>query len=446
VRRAIVVAVTLLAAPARAGELDLSGLLGGGYSRGDTWGTTGDHTGGHTWDGEATLGLTGSPFRPGLLDFLLAGDYRDQRTVYDRDGSRTRVIGGRAGLSLFGGSFLPLGFTASRTWTDFFSDTGAQRTGGNVITTLGATAVLQPRRYPALRATLGRNQMESRLPGGETSEAGSTRLSVGLAQTLGNHDYALEYGTGWDQGTFAQNNHRSHNVLVRYSGGRPEGVQVHLTERYFLREPTVAHRANPRVDDNNLTSAVQWRVGREGQASFDYGYRHLVVGEAGDGLEQLSHRVGQRIFAPASKDLSFRGTLELGHGLARRGEIERRSASQAAGASLSFRRAGKRVSFFANAGGSFGLVAPGRATSRPPTRPAAASGSRPRGRGARCTSATRRRTAAAASTSPAGPCSSGSSSAPTPRWPAPTCAATCRWSPPAARTSSLANPARARRP
>jgi hypothetical protein len=242
----------LLARPAFAGELDISGLLGGGYSRSDGWDGAGGHTGGHTWDGEASLTLTGSPFRPGILDWLIAGDYRDQRTVYDREGSRTRVIGGRAGLSLFGGSVLPLSFSAARTWTDFFSDLEAQRTGGNIITSLGATAVLQPRKYPSLRATVGRTDMESRLPGGDTADSSSTRLALGLSQTLGSHDYSLDYGTGWDTGTFVRNNHRSHDVLARYSGGSSDAVLVHLTERYHLRVPTVEDRANPRLDDNNL--------------------------------------------------------------------------------------------------------------------------------------------------------------------------------------------------
>lgn len=359
-RSLILLVLTVIAHTARAGTLDVSGLLGGGYSRSDGWDADRVHTdSGYTWDGQGSLTLSGTPFRAGLMDWLLSADYRDQRTVYDDEGSRTRVVGGRGALSLFGGSVLPISLSAARTWTDFTSDTDALRTGGNTITSLGATAVLQPKRLPSLRATLGRSDMESRLPGGETTSADSTRLTLGASQTLGVHDYALEYATGWDHGSFVQNNYRTHDFLLRYSGGTTEDAVARLTERYYLRVPTVDDRMNPRLDDNNLGAGVSWRVAREGQASLDYSYRHLVVGtEQTTTVEQLAHRLAQRLFFPASRSLGAQANLELGYGLARRDGEQRRSASQAAGAGLTWRRAGRTLALTASADGSFGLVAP----------------------------------------------------------------------------------------
>jgi hypothetical protein len=173
------------------------------------------------------------------------------------------------------------------------------------------------------------------------------------------HSYALQYDTSWDSGSYAQNNYRSHNVLVTYNAGSANDTLLRLSERYYLRVPTVDDRANPRFDDNNLSAGVLWRSFGKGNSSLDYGYRHLVLSASGAAeMEQAAHSLAHRTFYPASRDVTLQANLGFGYGLERRGDDVRRSSSGTLGGAMNWRHEARSLSLFAGANGSVGLVAP----------------------------------------------------------------------------------------
>lgn len=354
----IVASILLAPAAVRGQALFLSGDLRGGYSRSDSGSEGAVHSTGTSWLGGARLTLSGSPFRPGLADLLLSGDYNDFRSVYDSGESRSRSLGLRSSASLLGGSALPVHLDFSRTNTDFLSDVSADRTGRSVVTSLGGGAVLRTRNAPMLRASVSRTEVDTSAPDGSESASEATRLSLGASQSVGAHRYGVAYDMGWERGTYAQNNFHSHALLLDYSGSAGTTL-FHLSDRYYLRVPAVADRTNLRSDDNGMAAGVQWRAFGDGNASLGYSHRRATLrAEGGPDMELVSHSATQRLLFRRSRSLSLQGQLTASHGYQRRNDVERRAAAEAAGLDLSWSRVFPVASFYAGLGSSVGLVHP----------------------------------------------------------------------------------------
>jgi len=357
-RAAVLAALAALPLGALAENLQLAGDLTGGYSRSDSGGDAAPRSTATTWDWGTRLSLSGSPFRPGLADFVLAGDYRDVHSLYDTGDTRTQVLGLRAETALLGNSIVPMHLGLSRTYTEFATDAGTDRTGRSIATSGVASVVLRPRDYPMLTASVTRNDVDTRPPGGAPFTTDSTRLALGASQVAGDHQYSIAYDTGWDEGTYAQSNYRSHNLLLDYSGAMG-GTVLRFTDRYYLRAPTVADPTNPRLDDSTVSAGVQWRLARGGSASFDYTFRDATLAApGGTQLSTVAHTAVQRVLVPVGSEISVQGQLEVGSGVERRDGELRRANDQSLGGSLAWHHVGPLTSSYAGAGLSVGVVEP----------------------------------------------------------------------------------------
>lgn len=359
-RRTMIAAVAGLAlgvARPAAATISVGGSVGGGYARSDSW--SAEHAGATGWDWEAAMALAGSPLRPGLLQWSLAADYRGVRTIYGPLASRADGFGFQLQCALLSATVLPISLSGSRSWSEFSSDASSQAVGASMITALGGTAALRVPRYPALHLALGHNETETTSLGGPPSSSETTTLSAGLAHNAGNHSYSLDYGTGWNHGTFAESNYRSHTLALQLASAPSDTVQFRLYERYHLRDPTNDSPMNPRYDDTALGAGVQWRPGPRTTSSFGYSYRHLLVeAPTAPALEQLGHGIAAGQYFRLRPTLALNGNTGFSYALERRGDEGREGVGGSVGAGLSWHRVLGRTAVNAGGGGSVGLVAP----------------------------------------------------------------------------------------
>ena len=348
-------AALLFATQARA--VDVTGSIGGGYVRTDSWSDL--HADTTTWDWEADLAIAGSPFRPGLLQYLARVDYRAIRTAYGQLGSRSDAWGAQLQCSMLNGSALPISLSFARLWTDFSSDADANRTGSTVIDTYGATAVLHVRRLPTLRLNLQRTDFENKSLGGATASGDSTNLTAGLAQATSNHTYQIDYSTGWNNGTYAESNYRSHFLNAQMTAQPSDDVRVRLNERYYLRDPQNDAPTNPRYDDNAFGAGVQWRPGQRLTSSYDYSYRRLLVESTeAPTIEELTHNLAASTYFRWKPTLSVFGNLGFLYSLERNGGHEAEAVAESIGGGTLWQRKSGRNAYNAGGGGNVMVIEP----------------------------------------------------------------------------------------
>lgn len=354
-KRAIILALLLWATRARA--VDVTGSVGGGYARTDSW--SGVHADTTTWDWEADFAIAGSPFRPGLLQYLARVDYRAIRTAYAQLGSRSDAWGAQLQCSMLNDSPLPISLSFARMWTDFSSDADDKRTGSTVIDTYGGTAVFHVRRLPTLHVNLLRTDFENKTLGGPTVSGDSTNLTAGLAQATSNHTYQIDYSTGWNNGTYAESNYRSHFLNAQMTAQPSDDVRVRLNERYYLRDPQNDAPTNPRYDDNAFGAGVQWRPGQRLTSSYDYSYRRLLVESTGaPTIEEIGHTLAASTYFRWKPTLSVFGNLGFLYSLERNGGNDAESVAESVGGGALWQRRSGRNAYNLGGGGNVAVIEP----------------------------------------------------------------------------------------
>lgn len=335
---AVACALVMAAMPSRAdaASLSLTGDLGLVLSRSDG-GADGIYAGSTVLDWWGQLSLAGSPFRPGLLDFVLTGYYHGTAGYYPGSRDRTDNIGGRGQISLFNGSPLSLTLGASRDWTSFTGSGDNTRTGSMTTNSVAGTALLSMRGYPTVRASVMWNDLTNRTLDGADSKEDTFSASAGIAHNIGRLTYALSYDLARSYGTFDETNYYSHSVNLQLTAPFSENATFRLIGRYFLRQPTNDSPTNPRFDDASLGAGVQWHPGKA-TASFDYSYRHFLIESHGAAdLEEESHGFTETTTYRKSEELTLNAGGNVYYVSERHGDGRVTSAAEALSGGLSWR-------------------------------------------------------------------------------------------------------------
>ncbi len=350
--------LALLAASAAHASYSLGGSLGGGCLFVNEW-SAGTEYGASTFDFESDASFSGTPLRPGLLQLLAGARYRAYHSIYSQGTTTNQNYGFRVNVAGLNETALPTQLFASRDWGDFISRLGARQTGETTTTTLGASTQLNVRGYPTLRLSILRNILENKSFASPATTAGTTAVSVGAAYSTGTQTYNASYDTGWNSGTWAENNYRSHAVLVAASAAPVDGVLFRLSERYYLRLPTNDDPRNPRFDDNAFNVGLV-RPSPVVNTGFDYAYRHVLVSAPqAPEMEQSSHGLNNATTAHLNPNTDLIGSAGVSTTSERLGTAQIGGDAEQAGLALNWRhKFSSLYSIAAGGGGSAGLSEP----------------------------------------------------------------------------------------
>jgi hypothetical protein len=327
--------ILTLTSPSRA--VEINGSLGGGYGRTDAW-SPATHSDLNEFDWEASLAASGSFFRPGMLQWLIGGEYRGARTLYFKSTSALDGLAYHGQLSLLTSTVVPVTFKLGRSWTQF-SDNEKAGFGSTLVTTEGGTAALRFAQLPTLRFGVTRTDVENHSFGAGLSKSDTTALDVSASQSLANFQYQLAYDTSWNGGTYDETNYHSHAIDAEASSALNDQVRFHFFDRYYLRDPTRDAATNPRYDDNALGTGVQWRPSSRTTVSFEYGFRHVQVEVAGTpNSEQLEHSLSNSTYRRLTPELSLLGNAAVAYSLERVGPRSLGTVTESAGAGLTWKR------------------------------------------------------------------------------------------------------------
>lgn len=276
--RAFACALLLLstaASTAVASQYGFTAGLGAGAGRRDTW-SEDQHRAAPAWDWSADAAISGTPFRRGLLSFMAGANYRQLYRYYEDSSSLSDGLGYRLGLSVFGDSVAPTSFYAGRTHSDFLSSLEPSDPGANVSTSMGANSSLRLPNAPTVHAAIHRNESESHRFE-STSRRWTMRESVNASHSNKGHQYSAGYDTSQNGGTYAETNYQSHAAGFDGRVAVSDKVTFGLSERYYLRLPTLSDPFNPRYDDNSFGTNVQWRPTTRVTSGGSYSFRHSLV-------------------------------------------------------------------------------------------------------------------------------------------------------------------------
>ena len=349
----------LLPCVALGGSYSLSGALGGGYTREDDLSPIGSRNN-TTWDWEADAAISGTPLRPGLLRFLAGAHYRALRSLYFNSTSLADALSFDLSLAGLSDSPVALSFGASRAWSDFSTVQQETRTGISQATRLGGSASFRLREYPSLSVSLFHSDVENHSFGSPVTNTGNTTLSIGAGHSTKTQEYTASYASGWNSGTFAETNYRSHAANLSGSIAVSDDVRLRFSERYYLRLPTVDATINPRYDDNAFGAGLQWHSSERVTSSLGYTYSHLLatIYDAPN-VEHLSHSVTGGTTYRWNPDLSLQGNASYVYTAERFGSSGAHGSAETLGVGASWRKVLRKwMSTNIGGGFSFGLAEP----------------------------------------------------------------------------------------
>lgn len=366
------------AGPAAAGTYTWGATLDGGYARTDT--RQGDFSSaGPAWDFGAQLSLGAIPLRPDALQLAAAGSYRLTGSSSDTSTIDSKARADSWGYSVSAGAlqFLPLSFSgfASRSQTDFSTTTESplagtslatttQLTGLSTTTAEGIGALFKMDRVPTVSARLQRTEYDNTGVGGLKSTGKNTVLSLGGSHTLENHDYSVGYDRSWNEGSFSDNNYRSHQASFRGHSSFANDLDLTLNQSYLLRVPSAGSvvESNPRFDDNLTNAEMRWRASPALSTGAGYAYRRMVVDfpTLAD-LETQSHAFHAGASWNRTKELSFNADASAAFGLERGGSSpSRRNSGQSLSLGARYGTIGGETTWSVGGSGSIGLSQSGQ--------------------------------------------------------------------------------------
>ncbi len=339
----------LLAAPAARAEVTYGGNLGLTLTQQDTWGAGASSSSRIVWF-TGGLRLDASLFSPGTLTLGAWGDYKGYRAS---GGSASDGLNYGLRLGALGRTPLRLGAEASRSTTEFTSDSSNLRTGSTRVDSASASAALVQPDLPFLSATVRNSAIVNRSLGNAPVRSDSTTLALEAAQSVDSANYRLTYDTGWASGDYAESNYRNHLVTFQSMMNVSAEVTAKVDATYFLRSPTLASALNPRIDTQTVTSWFRWYGGAASSGGGGYTYSSALFEVPGEpvresiahavnayGSRQLNDELGLDLTAGATSaqtrasGVTVQSTGEqVSSGLrwARQGLLYRTSASLAAG-------------------------------------------------------------------------------------------------------------------
>ncbi|HEY3448486.1 MAG TPA: hypothetical protein VGK67_19175 [Myxococcales bacterium] len=354
----LLAAASLWAAPASAGlGISIGGDAGAGYSRTDVflpW-----HRSGQGLDFVVAINASGGGLSPGLLVWRLGAEYQPRRDSWGGTVDTTHNLTFHLDLDALRELPVNVRLNASRTLTDSTSVGLNPRVGTVTTTAVGGAVALRLDRLPSVNVGVTHSVTETRAPGVADASATNTGLTVGVNENLKNYQYDLGYGTGWNQGSYAENNYQSHNFTLNARLTPSEEVMLYLRDTYFLRQPTTDASTNPRFDSNSLGTGVQWRPRPTTTNGLDYAYSHVLVQAQGTPeIESLSQSVGDTLTWRYSPALSFNGSASVAYGEERSDALSRKAAGETMGLGAFWQYGSGAHSLSLGGGGSVGFVEP----------------------------------------------------------------------------------------
>ena len=283
-------------APRPAAALEVNALAGLGVGRWDYW-SADTHTATTIPDWQLSANLSGQPFRPGLMDWQAGASYMGLHDYAPNQNGSRNAWSYRLSSALLSSSNVPITLLASRTITNFATDT-TSALGGSPVTQTGTTdtnllsssVTLRGAGYPTLRLQGSWIDSNSTPIGGVSTSLDTKIVNAGVAQSLGNHIYSVDYSSTWNRGNYTLNNYRSDYLNAQFITTPRPDVLIRFRDYYILRTPTNDAPLNPRYDDNLIAAGVLYRPGQRWTSSLDYNYQHALVNAVGaPPTEQTSH-------------------------------------------------------------------------------------------------------------------------------------------------------------
>ncbi len=352
-----IAAATLALAAARAPGVDVTGSIGGGWVRSDTW-TPEAKTSSGGWDLNLHLDVGTDIVDPGLARLSLGADYGRYRSLYHEPTSQIENWRYRATLALLSATDFPLTLTASRYTSDVTSDSENFRTGSTEVNTLGGTAAMRGGDLPNVTLAINRSWATTHAYLVPEISTQSTSLSVMANQARQSYTWNAVYNTSWNGGTRAESDYRSHDVSLEGSVPLGGGVDARFIDRYTLRDPRQDSPLSPRLSALQSSAGVTWKTAAL-TSLFDYSYsRSLGEFVGAPDQELVSHGLAWSVQYPISSRTILSGTAGASFGLARVGTLEERAAGQQLGGHLSWQAPVRGFTLAVQGGFNVGVLEP----------------------------------------------------------------------------------------
>jgi hypothetical protein len=308
-RHALLGLALLAVAPAVGAEVNWGGTLGLSLTQNNGWSRTAsssDTIGYLT----GALHLDASFFAPGTLSLGAWADYRGYRAS---GGAGADGFNYGARLNALDQTPVRLAASVMRSTVDFTSDSSRVRTGTTRVDAVSATASLVDPAYPYVSAAVRNSNASNRVAGSAAVESDSTALNLEVGQGVDSANYRLSYETSWANGDYAESNYDSHLVNFRTAANLAANFLARVDATYYLRLPTLVSTFNPRIDNQSVTSWLQWGGTAEASGGGGYNYSSSLFEVPGEPVrESIAHTLN----AYGSRQLTPEVALDVNAGAA----------------------------------------------------------------------------------------------------------------------------------
>jgi hypothetical protein len=355
-RAAVLGACLLAATPAAATEVGLR--LDLGYLREDVWSSTVDDTGTRL-DFNLAGDASGSLLAPGTVDWSLGAELKRLRERpigggrFDDDGLRFR---GQVGLLREHTSPVSLVLFGERSQDDFTTQNQASSTGTILGTTYGAQAAYRGGEVPSLQLGFLKASTENTGFGRATTSDDLQLLTAGTRYAGAAYAVSLDYRLEQRDGSYASQNYDNHVITLNGSVNLGPETVATVTDRYYLRSPTLLAATNPGYEDHGLIAMVTWSRDRTRSQT-----RYLFDGTSIEAptvttRQQVVNTLSELYETPLSPELRLTSTLAVTSRDSVLGSTAVRTYGESATSILAWERRSGDFTWLAQGGGSLALL------------------------------------------------------------------------------------------
>jgi hypothetical protein len=351
-RGTALLALLVLAGPARAAGFSWGADLGFTYNQLGNWGADGKYSASSAYSLMGGLALNYSPFAPGLLDLGASAAYLGTRTDY---GSASDGFIYNLRLSALRNTPVSVGASAFRSNTDFTAGRDYNQVGNVRVDGLTANALVNFADYPILQANWLNTVTRTTPIGAAPISSDTTSVGASASQSVDSLNYTLTYQTGWGSGDYAETNYRNHNAQLYAFSQLATNVSFQASANYSLRLPTVESAINPRIDNQNFSSIFQWLTPEGASTSIAYSYADGLFEAPGSPIRQAtSHAAAVSTARPWTKELFYDLGATATASLNRAGAADEQATGELLNGGLHFSRIKPDSSLVATLTGTLG--------------------------------------------------------------------------------------------
>ncbi len=348
-------ALAAAAAPAIAAGFSYGGSVGGLYLNETYMPDEGPTVRRPSLEFDGNLHLSGSVFRPGLLDYDAGAGYRRLRLTQNESTSRSESVSWGGSASILGtrGSPVHLSLATSRGWADSWQVSDRAGTLGSALTTTySANASYRSFGRPTLSVMASQTEIDQRVAGIALGTVRSKNVAVATGSGTGPFSYAFSYSGAWLEGTSPLENYQSHTAGGHAELRLGQDSYAFFDESFYLRDPTAGAPPESRFELSRFFSGVRWGP-PELLHRVDYGYNRAFRGrELDTNADSIGHSLGYSISDQLSPAFRLTGTAAAALTDARNGTIAERGAGQTVQALLDWTRQLRSTSQLALSGGA----------------------------------------------------------------------------------------------